>query len=54
MRQDILKIPVSPELREKLNRLAKERGVDPGVWAQEILSKILPTAIVAFSASLIP
>lgn len=48
MRQDILKIPVSPELREKLNKLAKERGVDPALWAQEILSKILPMMLAAF------
>ena len=39
--KDILAIPLTPELKKKLRTMAKERGVDPAVWAQELLEKFL-------------
>ncbi len=41
MRQDVLRIPTSPEFRAKLERMAKERGVDPVQWAEELLKAAL-------------
>jgi ribosome-binding protein aMBF1 (putative translation factor) len=42
MVQDTLKIPLPVEVKEKLERLAKERGVDPANWALELIRAALP------------
>ena len=42
MRQDVLNVPTTPELRAKLNKLAKDRGLDPAQWAAELLAAALP------------
>jgi len=41
MVQDILKVPLPVEVKEKLERLAKERGVDPALWALELIRAAL-------------
>ncbi|RYD38967.1 MAG: XRE family transcriptional regulator [Verrucomicrobiaceae bacterium] len=54
MRQDMLKIPTSPEFMAKLERMAKERGVDPVQWAADLLKAALMAGMVAFEATRIP
>jgi DNA-binding transcriptional regulator YiaG len=41
MIQDTLKIPLPVEVKEKLERLARERGVDPALWALELIRAAL-------------
>jgi hypothetical protein len=41
MIQDILRIPIPVEVKEKLERLAKERGVDPALWVLELIRAAL-------------
>lgn len=48
MRQDMLKIPASPEFMAKLERMAKERGVDPVQWASDLLKAALMVGMIAF------
>jgi hypothetical protein len=41
MIQDILKIPLPLDLKEKLERLSKEKKVDPAVWALQLIRSAL-------------
>jgi transcriptional regulator with XRE-family HTH domain len=50
MNRDTLNVPLSPALREKLDKLRKERGIDPSSWAAEILDKILILAVMSLAA----
>ena len=50
LHQDVLKIPLSPELRKKLVTRAKESGKDPAVWAVELLKSALLSLAVAILA----
>ena len=54
MRQDVLNVPTTPELRAKLNKLAKERGLDPAQWAAELLAAALPLFLITLSAFVFP
>lgn len=51
MRQDSLKIPLSPELRAKLSRMAKERGLDPVQWAAELIKAALLMGAILFAGA---